>query len=361
MLYILLKPFIKVSTIANFFSYISVRTFGALFFSFAIWMWRGEYFIALLKRFQKNGCKIRDLGQSGKGKKESTPTAGGIFIISSVMLSSLIWRNFQNIYIILLLVTLVVHGSIGFVDDFLKIKQQSYDGVPPWGKLFVQGVFSIIVYFTLISNLDYGFVTSINVPFLKNTVLPLGILYPVFIFCVISGSSNAVNLSDGLDGLAVGPIMIVTACMGLLCYLSGHVLFAKYLYVPYIQGAGEVVVFCGALFGSCMGFLWYNAHPAMVFMGDTGALAIGAALGLISLIVKQEIIFAVISFVFVWEALSVIIQVLYYKKSKKRAFLMAPFHHHLEKKGWSETQIVIRSWIASFLFALIGLACIKLR
>lgn len=361
MIYLFLKPFVKSWSLANFFSYISVRTFLALSCSLLIWLLLGEYFIGLLKKFQKSGSRIRDLGQAGKVQKEHTPTAGGIFIIYTIIFNVCLWCDLTNVYIQLLIFVAISQGLLGFCDDFFKLRERTYNGIKPITKLTVHIFISLVAYIVLIKFLPQDIATSINIPFLKDCMLNLGIFYIFFVFCVISGSSNAVNLSDGLDGLATGPIIITTACMLLLCYISGHMGFAKYLYVPFIPGSSEIVVFCGALFGSCLGFLWYNAYPAALFMGDTGSLAIGGILGTIALIIKQELVFALVAFVFVWEALSVIIQVFYYKKNKKRIFLMAPFHHHLEKKGWSETQIVIRSWIASFLFALIGLACIKLR
>lgn len=361
MIYFLLKPFAKISSLANFLSYVSVRTLASLFISLIIWLIFGRKFIQLLKTFQGNGSVIRDLGQSEKSKKGATPTAGGIFIIAVTVLNALLWCDLQNTYVVLLLFTSIVSAVLGFVDDYLKVSQRNYDGVSPVRKLSAQFVLCSVIYVVLLVEFGGDHVNMLNIPFLKNTLVNLGPLYLLFMFCVIAGTSNAVNLSDGLDGLAVGPIIISTVFVGFVCYISGHVHFAGYLHVPYINGASEIVVFCGALFGACLGFLWYNAYPAAVFMGDTGSLSIGATLGLIALIVKQELIFALVSFVFVWEAISVMIQVFFYKKTKKRVFLMAPFHHHLEKIGWSETQVVIRSWIASFIFAIIGLVCIKLQ
>lgn len=361
MIHLLIKPFIKSSALANFLSYISVRTFISLFLSISIWLLFGEKFIQILKRFQRSGSNIRDLGQADREQKSKTPTAGGVFILFTLLTNVALWCDLYNPYILLLIFVALTHGAIGLADDYLKIKRKNYNGVRPLYKLCTQLIISAITYGILTLVAPAGVESSINMPFVKESMINLGCLYPLFVFVVISGSSNAVNLSDGMDGLAVGPIIITAACMSILCYVSGHTGFAKYLYMTYIPGSGELVVFCGALIGSCVGFLWYNAHPALLFMGDTGSLSIGAILGVISLVIKQEVIFALISFVFVWEAISVIIQVVYFRQSNKRIFLMAPFHHHLEKKGWSETQIVVRSWIASFLFALVGLACIKLR
>lgn len=356
-----LKPFAKYSVIANFFSYTSVRAFISLFISILIWFIFGEKFIKILSNFQKKGSVIRDLGQEYKEKKQKTPTAGGIFILLILTFNILLWCDLRNPYILLLLFVGISYGLLGFFDDYLKIKNSNYLGVSAKTKLICQCVLSIIISISIINITSIGDASNLNIPFIKNCVIDIGYLYPLFVFFVVVGSSNAVNLGDGLDGLAIGPIIIITGFMSILSYIASHIIFSKYLYLIYIPHSEEIVVFCCALLGSCIGFLWYNANPAKIFMGDTGSLSIGAILSTIALCIKQELLFALMSGIFILEALSVIIQVLFYKKTKRRFFLMAPFHHHLEKKGWSEMQIVIRFWIISFLFALVSLACLKLR
>jgi phospho-N-acetylmuramoyl-pentapeptide-transferase len=286
---------------------------------------------------------------------------GGTIIIASSLISSLLWGDIFNCYLLILLLLFFAYAVLGFFDDYAKVKHNNSKGISAGRKMLFQGTvalaFSVAVEF-LRSPEIAGHITF---PFLKNFTINSITFLIIFTTVVIVGSSNAVNLTDGLDGLATFPSMMVALCLGIISYLVGHVVFANYLQITHIPSTGELCIFCGALIGSCLGFLWYNAPPAMIFMGDTGSLAIGGALGAISVIVKHEFVLAIIGGLFVIEALSVMIQVGYWKLTGKRVFLMAPIHHHFEKKGWTEPTIVIRFWIIAFVFALLGLATLKIR
>jgi phospho-N-acetylmuramoyl-pentapeptide-transferase len=294
-------------------------------------------------------------------RKKGTPTMGGAIIIAGTIMSSLLWGNIQNRYLLLLIGLTISYAIVGFLDDFLKVKRNDSNGVRWRQKLLLQVVIALIFSYLVESLRAPDIAGCLTFPFLKNFTINSGIFLMIFTTFVIVGSSNAVNLTDGLDGLATFPSMLVSLCLGIISYIVGHYVFANYLQITYIASVGELCIFCGALIGSCLGFLWYNAPPAMIFMGDTGSLAIGGALGGISVIVKHEFVLAIIGGLFVLEACSVMIQVVYFRITGRRIFLMAPIHHHFEEKGWTESTVVIRFWIISFMFALIGLSTLKIR
>jgi phospho-N-acetylmuramoyl-pentapeptide-transferase len=347
----------------NLFRYITFRSGCAVLTALIIALISGPYIIRKLQNINPDGQPIRKDGPEGHLKnKKGTPTMGGLIIHLSVFVSTLLWANLSNPYIWIVLFVMGSFAILGFIDDYLKVKYKNTKGVSGKSKILAQGVVSLVACFLIQEYSIPGFKSHITVPFFKDIVINLGYFYSIFVLIVIVGASNAVNLTDGLDGLAIGPIIIACVCFILICYLVGNAVFAQYLRIHYVPGIGEVAVFCSALVGAGLGFLWYNAHPAKVFMGDTGSLALGGALGVISVITKHEFVLAIIGGVFVIEALSVIIQVYYFKLSGgRRVFLMAPIHHHFEKKGWSESQIVIRFWIIAIVFALVGMATLKLR
>ena len=316
-------------------------------------------FIRYIKNLQI-GQVIRDDGPKTHLKKEGVPTMGGMLIIFTIINTTLLWTNLTNRYVWLILGVTLWFGAIGAIDDFKKISVNNSKGLSAKGKLLLQvtGAFLLGVILYAHPNFD----GHLSIPFFKAFRPDLGWFYIVFAILVIVGSSNAVNLTDGLDGLAAGPIIITGTVYLVFSYLAGHALLAKYLQMPFVPGAGELAIFCGALVGSCLGFLWYNAYPAHMFMGDVGSLSMGGTLGAIAIITKQEILLAIVGGIFVMEALSVIIQVGFFKLSGgKRVFLMAPFHHHFEKKGWAEPKVVVRFWIISIILGLMALATLKLR
>jgi phospho-N-acetylmuramoyl-pentapeptide-transferase len=286
---------------------------------------------------------------------------GGAIIIASTIISSLLWGDITNKYLILLILLTFSYAILGFMDDYLKIKYKNSKGVSGKRKLFFQILVAFIFSYCVELIRAPSIAGCLTFPFVKNFVIKSAPLLMIFTTIVIVGSSNAVNLTDGLDGLATFPSMLAALCLGIISYFVGHVIIATYLQITYVASAGELCIFCGAIIGACLGFLWYNAPPAMVFMGDTGSLAIGGAIGGVSVIAKHEFVLAIIGGLFVMEATSVMIQVAYFRLTGKRIFLMAPIHHHFEKKGWTESTVVIRFWIISFVFALIGLATLKIR
>jgi phospho-N-acetylmuramoyl-pentapeptide-transferase len=304
---------------------------------------------------------IRNDGPESHLQKQGTPTMGGAVIVAGTLISTLLWGDVTNNYLFLLTLLTFSYCLLGFYDDFLKVKLKNSKGVRGRKKMFFQIIIALIFSYFVESFRMPEIVGRLNFPFLKNFAINSSAFLALFTTFVIVGSSNAVNLTDGLDGLAAFPSMLATLCLGIISYMVGHVVFANYLQITYIASAGELCIFCGALIGACLGFLWYNAPPAMIFMGDTGSLAIGGALGGISVIVKHEFVLAIIGGLFVIEALSVMIQVAYFKCTGRRIFLMAPIHHHFEKKGWTESTVVVRFWIISFIFALVGLATLKIR
>lgn len=345
----------------NLFNYVSFRTGGAIITAFSLSLMMGPAMIRWLKSLQGAGQPIRTDGPETHFKKAGTPTMGGVLILLSVTISTILWAHPSNPFVWLALLVMVGFGALGFGDDYLKLTKRNTDGLSGRKKLVGQTVISLVAAFGISHFLPADIATSVAIPFFKDFFVPLGIFFFIWAPIVMIGASNAVNLTDGLDGLAIVPVAIAAACFGLIAYLVGRVDFSEYLQIPYVPGTAELSILCGALVGGAMGFLWFNAPPAMIFMGDTGSLSMGGVLGAIAVMVKHELVLAIIGGIFVMETLSVIIQVVSFKTRGKRVFLMAPIHHHFEKKGWSESTVVIRFWIIAMVLALIGLSTLKLR
>jgi phospho-N-acetylmuramoyl-pentapeptide-transferase len=361
MLYNLLFPLAEDVQVFNLFRYITFRTGGAMLTAMIICFAIGPAFIRWLKSKQGAGQPIRADGPETHFKKKGTPTMGGLMILFSVTLSTLLWVNISNPYMWTVLWVFIGFGAIGFSDDYAKLTKSSHKGIPGPVRLFLECAIALIAVLACMVLTTGGLGTSLAFPFFQNLLIDLWWFFVPFGIFVVVGAANAVNLTDGLDGLAIGPIMICAASFGLISYLVGHANFSTYLQIHYVKDAGELAVFCGALLGAGLGFLWFNAPPAMVFMGDTGSLSMGGALGMIAVVTKHEIVLGIIGGLFVIETLSVIIQVVSFKTRGKRVFKMAPIHHHFEKMGWPETQVVVRFWIISIVLALIGLSTLKLR
>ncbi|MDA8160929.1 MAG: phospho-N-acetylmuramoyl-pentapeptide-transferase [Desulfobacteraceae bacterium] len=343
----------------NVFRYITFRCVGATVTAFLIVILAGPRFIALLKGAHI-GQVIREDGPASHFSKQGVPTMGGALILAAMVLTTLLWVNLSVRHVWIVLLVTLWFGLIGGYDDYRKIKKQNSKGLSARGKMLLQVLGGLAAGWAVYQ--DPGFNSELFMPFFKHIVLPLGVGYIFFVALVLVAASNAVNLTDGLDGLVSGPVVITGSVYLVFSYLAGHATLSAYLQIPFVPGAGEVAVLCGAMVGACLGFLWFNAFPAEVFMGDTGALALGAALGCVAVMIKQEILLALVGGIFVMEALSVIIQVGYFKMSGgKRVFLMAPFHHHFEKKGWTEPKVVVRFWIISIILGLSALATLKLR
>lgn len=358
MLYNLILPNLGFISGMNLFRYITFRTFCALLTSLIMAFILYPRFI---RKFHYTQPIRNDGPKSHLVTKQGTPTMGGAIIIASTILSTLFWGDMANGYLVAIIALTFSYSMIGFFDDYTKIKHKSSAGISGKRKMFFQILFACVFSYLVELLRAPSIAGCLAFPFMKNFVinnLPFLLIFTTF---VIVGSSNAVNLTDGLDGLATFPTMLAALCFGIISYFAGHIVFANYLNIPYVAGAGEISIFCGAMIGACLGFLWYNAPPAAIFMGDTGSLALGGALGGISVIAKHEFVLAIIGGLFVIEAISVMLQVFYFKTTGKRIFLMAPIHHHFERKGWNETTVVIRFWIISFVFALIGLATLKIR
>jgi len=359
MLYYLFYPLHNLLPGFNVFRYITFRAIGAALTAFLILLYTAPSFIRWLQRMQI-GQVIRSDGPASHFSKQGVPTMGGLLILLALTFSTLLWVELANRYVWILLGVTLWYGCIGAYDDYRKIKKKNSAGLSGRGKILWQIFGAAIAGAALFSVPDFD--SHLSFPFLKNVRPDLGSWYMIFALLVVVGASNAVNLTDGLDGLASGPTVISGSVYLLFSYLAGHAGLASYLQIPYVPGAGEVAVFCGALVGASLGFLWYNAFPAQVFMGDVGSLSLGAALGTVAIIIKQEMLLAIVGGIFVMEALSVIIQVGYFKISGgKRVFLMAPFHHHFEKKGWQEPKVVVRFWIISIVLGLLAMATLKLR
>jgi len=354
----------------NIFKYITFRAFGAGVTAFLISVIIGGLMIRMLSRWQLKET-INEWAPPNHQSKSGTPTMGGVFVIAAVVISTLIWANLSNQFTWFVLALTVSYAMIGFIDDRMKLK--SGKGMRARAKFSLQIVTGIIFVLVML-NIRKSFTMSLGIneigiypytsvifPFIKHAVLNLGWLYLPFAVVVLVGASNAVNLTDGLDGLAIGPLAISAATYVIFAYLAGHFNFSRYLQIPYIQGGGELAVFLAALGGACLGFLWYNSHPAQVFMGDVGSLGLGAAIGSVALVIKQEVLLVIVGGLFVSEVLSVIIQVASFKLTGKRVFRMAPLHHHFELIGWSESKVVIRFWIISLVLALVALSTLKLR
>ena len=352
----------SVFSFLNIFSYITFRSGASiltgLFFSLIF----GNFIINKLSNIQPTGQPIREDGpESHLIAKKGTPTMGGLLIILSVLVSTFLWADLRNSFIWISIITILIFGLIGFADDYKKIKNNSSLGISSKVRISFQIIFGFFITYLIIINLDSNISNSMTFPFFKNLIVDFGIFYYLISIFIIIGSANAVNLTDGLDGLAIVPVMIVAMSFSFIVYISGNMLFSNYILIQYIPGTGELAVFCGSLIGAALGFLWFNAPPAKVFMGDTGSLALGGSLGSIAIMCKHEILLAIIGGLFVLETFSVVIQVLIFKISGKRVFLMAPLHHHFEKKGWAESTIVIRFWIITIVLALIGLATLRIR
>ncbi len=360
MLYNLLTPFADDFQLFNLFRYLTFRTGGAIMTALLIGFLIGPRVIRWLKKKQGEGQPLREIGPDHQ-HKHGTPTMGGLMILISAGISTLLWADLSNVYVWMVLGVFFGFGIIGFADDYKKLTKRSHEGVSGKVRLLLEFAIAFAAIMTVVGVNDWQDATGLSIPFVKEFLLPLSYFFIPFAMLVIVGASNSVNLTDGLDGLAIGPVMIAAACFGLIVYLVGNVKFADYLQIHYVPGTGELAVFCGAIIGGGMGFLWYNAPPAAVFMGDTGSLSLGAALGAIAVATKHELVLAIIGGLFVLETLSVIIQVASFKLTGKRVFAMAPLHHHFEKKGWSEPTIVIRFWIIAVILALVGLSTLKLR
>jgi len=361
MLFQLLAPYAHDFILFNLFRYITFRTGCAMATSLVICFVLGPAIIRWLKSKQGDGQPIRSDGPETHLKKKGTPTMGGLMILISVSASTLLWTDLSNLYVWAVLFVTVGFGLIGFMDDYRKLTRRSHHGVPGKVRLGFQIIISACAVYAVTSVASPTTATELAIPFIKDYMLPLGLLFIPFAIFVIVGASNAVNLTDGLDGLATVPVIIASLCFIIITYLVGNLVFANYLQLHHVPGAGELAVFCGSLVGACLGFLWFNAPPAQVFMGDTGSLSLGSALGTVAVIVKHELVLAIIGGLFVMETLSVIIQVVSFKLTGKRVFRMAPIHHHFEKLGWSEPTVVIRFWIIACILGLIGLSTLKLR
>lgn len=345
----------------NVFSYITLRTMLAALTALIISFLIGPTMIRSLTA-RKIGQSVRDDGPQSHLAKAGTPTMGGALILTAVIITTLLWADLSNHYVWIVLLTTLGFGIIGWVDDYRKVMRRNSKGLSATSKFFWQSVIALFVALYLVTMAELPQQTDMIVPFFKEVAIPLGTsLFILLTYLVIVGTSNAVNLTDGLDGLAIMPTVMISGALAIFAYVAGHAIFAKYLGIPHIPNAGELAVFCGALAGAGLAFLWFNTYPAEVFMGDVGALALGAALGVITVIVRQEIVLVIMGGVFVMEALSVMIQVASFKLFGRRVFRMAPLHHHYELKGWKENQVVVRFWIITIILVLVGLSTLKLR
>ena len=342
------------------FHYLTLRAILAALTALIFALWFGPGMIEWLRNHQL-GQQVRNDGPQSHFSKAGTPTMGGALILIAIALSCLMWGDLSNRYFWIVLLVTLGFGLIGWVDDYRKIIKKDSKGLPGRWKYFYQSLIGLSAVFYLYFTASTPVETQLILPFFKNVLVPLGVFYIVFAYFVIVGASNGVNLTDGLDGLAILPTVLVGGALGVFAYLSGHVAFAQYLSIPHVPGVGEVSVFCGALMGAGLGFLWFNAYPAQVFMGDVGSLALGAALGVVAVVVRQEIVLFIMGGVFVMETVSVILQVASFKLTGQRIFRMAPIHHHFELKGWPEPKVIVRFWIMTVILVLVGLAALKLR
>lgn len=361
MLYFL-HPLKDVSIVFNLFRYITFRAAGASITAFLLCILYGPRLIEWLKQVNATANQKREHADSIHAfyaGKTRVPTMGGLLMVFSVLISMFFWGNFTNRYVWILTIVIAGFGAVGFLDDWIKLQSKSSRGLSSLTKLYGQ----LLIGFSLGCYLyfDPSFDKSLQIPFMKQTTLALGSFFVPFVILVLVGSSNALNLTDGLDGLATGCTLFAVAAFAIICYVVGHAEFAKYLSLGHIPDAGEITVFCAAMMGASAGFLWFNCYPAQVIMGDTGSLALGGALGAIAVLVKKELVLAIVGGVFAWEAISVILQVTSFKLRKKRIFLMSPFHHHLQLKGWPESKVTIRLWIIALILAVIGLSTLKVR
>ncbi|WP_411341300.1 phospho-N-acetylmuramoyl-pentapeptide-transferase [Sphingopyxis sp. J-6] len=343
--------------VLNLIRYLSFRSGAAVATALIIGLWIGPRFILMLRMRQGKGQPIRDDGPQSHLAKKGTPTMGGLMILISLMISALLWMDLSNRFVWACLFVTGGFAIVGFLDDYDKVTKSSHRGIPGRVRLLIEFVIAGVAVLLIVSRTG----TDLYLPFFSDAYIPLGPFYYVFAMVLIVGFGNAVNLTDGLDGLATFPVIIASLAFLVIVYLSGNVKFAEYLGIPHVPGAGELAIFAAAIIGACLAFLWFNAPPAAVFMGDTGSLALGGALATIAVTAQHELVLVIIGGLFVVEALSVIIQVFWYKRTGKRVFRMAPIHHHFEQLGWPESTVVIRFWIVSIVLALAGLATLKLR
>ena len=360
MLFWLFQQLAEVNPGFNVFGYITLRTILGALTALLVSLLLGPWFIRRLVKRQV-GQPIRKLGPESHFSKAGTPTMGGALILFSVVFATLLWTDLSNRYVWVVLFVTLAFGLIGWIDDYKKLVLQESAGLPARWKFLAQSFAGLAAAYFLWSSADVPAATELIVPFFKGVAIPLGVFYIVTTYFMIVGFSNAVNLTDGLDGLAIMPSVFVAAALGIFAYVAGNSVFSDYLAMPSIPGAGELAIFCGALAGAGLGFLWFNTYPAQIFMGDIGALAVGSALGVIAVIVRQELVFILMAGVFVMETVSVILQVVSFKLTGKRIFRMAPIHHHFELKGWPEPRVIVRFWIISVILVLAGLATLKIR
>ena len=361
MLFHFLTSLIDQYSFLNVFKYLTFRTGLSVITSLVVVFIIGAPLIKIFSEKMITGPIRQDGPIDHIVKKSGTPTMGGVIILLGLLISVLCWADLSNINILFCLFIAISFGLLGAFDDYKKIKQNNSSGISSKFKIILQILIALVGVSFFIYLVDYQNISNLYFPFFKNLIIDLGWFFIPFSIFVIVGSSNAVNLTDGLDGLATVPVILVAACFAFISYVTGNIVFSDYLQIPYIEGTGEISIFCGAIIGSCLGFLWFNAPPAMIFMGDTGSLSLGGLIASIAISVKHEIVLFIIGGLFVLEASSVIIQVTSYKLIGKRIFMMAPLHHHFEQKGWSESTIVIRFWIISLILAIVGLATLKLR
>ena len=362
MLYSLTRPYAESFILFNLFRYLTFRSGAACLTALLVSFLIGPPFIRWLRRVQRGGQPIRPDGpERHLLEKKGTPTMGGGLILAALTVSTLLWADLRSGYVWAVLLLTLGYGALGFVDDYIKLSKANFRGLSGRGKLAVQAALGLGAAVWIMVLTRGPMAMSLTFPVVKELVLPLGYFFPVLSMLIMLGSSNAVNLTDGLDGLAIVPTIICAGVFALIAYLVGNRVFADYLQLNHVPGVGELSVLCSALIGSGLGFLWFNAPPAKVFMGDTGSLALGGALGAIAVAVKHEVVLAIVGGLFVVETASVIVQVFWFRRTGRRVFLMAPLHHHFEKKGWAEPTIVIRFWIISMILALIGLATLKIR
>jgi len=361
MLYHLLYPLADRFALFNVFRYIIFRAAGAIIVSFLVALLLGPWFVRTLRRLSI-GQNIRDVGPAQHQVKAGTPTMGGLLILLAVVVSTLLWANLANAYVWVAVGLTLAFGAVGFADDYLKVRNRTNQGLSARAKFSLQVLAAAGGAVVLLAlPVEFGFSPTLAFPFFKQVVVNLGLAYVPFVVVVLVGSSNAVNLTDGLDGLAIGVTLIAASTYAVFTYVAGNRIVATYLQVPYVAGVGEVAVFCAALVGASLGFLWFNAHPAEMFMGDVGSLSIGAAIGTVAVLAKQEIVLVLVGGVFVAEALSVMLQVASFKLTGRRILRMSPLHHHFELVGWAEPKIIVRFWILAILCALLGLSTLKLR
>ena len=356
-MFYLLAQWLEFEGIFNVFRYLSFRSGAAVSTSLFIGLLIGPKFINMLRMRQGKGQPIREDGPVTHLKKAGTPTMGGLMILISVVTSLILWMDLSNMFVWACIFVTLGFGAIGFMDDYDKVRKASHKGIPGRVRLLLEFIIAGFATWLIVQQIG----TSLYVPFFNDVQIDLGYFYIPFAMFVIVGAGNAVNLTDGLDGLATMPVVIASATFLVLVYLSGNAVFSEYLGIPFVRGAGELAIFCACVIGACLAFLWFNAPPAAVFMGDTGSLALGGALGAIAVSIHHEIVLAIVGGLFVLEAVSVIVQVFFFKRTGRRVFRMAPIHHHFEQLGWSESTIVIRFWIISLVLALAGLATLKLR